>query len=425
MSASPSVLQIGVRDRRTVYVLLSLFMFAYFFAQAMSVSLLSIWFKGPLHLTGEQAGIVFSGNFIAAMISQPIYGYISDKLGMRKYVMWFLAIMVAGCAIFFTQVYEPLLRTNLLLGAVLGGAYLGLTFVAGSFALESYTDRLGRFYGFEFSRVRLWGSLGFAFAAFFSGTLFNINPVINFALASAAGLLLLPIVFLLKPAVATGQLGDIKAVRPQDSLSILKQPRFWGYMVLILGVTNLYLVFDQQFPAYYASQFGDPAVGRAMFGRLNSAQIFVEAGGLFVAPWIVKRFGIKRSLLLASGIMIFRITGSGLVSGPVAISAMKMLHSLELPILVVSNFKYIANHFEARLASTVYMVGVSFGHSLGIALLSPLAGRAYDHIGFAHTYLCIAGLALVFWIASWFTLAPDQKPQGTVSPDLHPQSEVV
>jgi OHS family lactose permease-like MFS transporter len=143
-----------------------------------------------------------------------------------------------------------------------------------------------------------------------------------------------------------------------------------------------------------------------MFGYLNSAQIFVEAGMLFVAPFIVNRTGAKNGMLLAAAIMIVRIAGSGLVEGPVAISAMKMLHSLELPILAVSIFRYIAAHFEARLASTLYLVGVSFGHSLGLAVLSPLVGKSYDLIGFQHTYLLIALGAAVFWIASLFALSP-------------------
>lgn len=400
-------------ERRHTYTLLSLFLFAYFFAQAMTISLLPLWLKGPLGLSGEQTGIVIGANSLAALISQPIYGFVSDKIGMRKHVLSFLALMVVASVVFFTQIYEPLLRSNLMLGAAVGGAYLGLTFYAGSFALESYVDRLGRYYGFEFSRVRLWGSLGFACAAFFSGQLFNISPAINFAFASGAGLLLLPVVFLLKPALTANTLEASKSLKLADSLAVLKMGRFWGYMVLILGVTDLYLVFDQQFPAYYASQFADLAHGRAMFGYLNSAQIFVEAAGMFVSPWIVARLGIKSSLLLASAIMIFRIAGSGLVSGPVAISAMKMLHSVELPILVVANFKYIARHFPTHLASTIYMVGVSFGHSLGLALLSPLAGRGYDHIGFPHTYLCIAGIALVFWAGAWFALSPDQTGRSS------------
>jgi OHS family lactose permease-like MFS transporter len=143
-----------------------------------------------------------------------------------------------------------------------------------------------------------------------------------------------------------------------------------------------------------------------MFGYLNSLQIFIEAGGLFLSPLLVKRIGAKRGLLLAGGIMLVRIAGSGLAVGPLSISAMKLLHSLELPILVVSVFRYIACHFDNRLASTIYMVGVSFGHSLGLAILSTLAGKGYDLLGFPATYLSMAALGLVFWLLSAWLLSP-------------------
>jgi OHS family lactose permease-like MFS transporter len=403
--------------RKTNYTLLSGFLFLYFFAQAMSISLLALWLKNTLHLTGAQTGIVFSANFVFAMASQPIYGFLSDKVGFKKTILWMIAGLVTLSGVFFAFVYGPLLKTNLILGAALGGLYLGVTFIAGSYALESYVDRVGRKDGFEYSRARLWGSLGFAFAAFFSGRLYNIDPMINFALASLAGLLLLPILAMAKVQVSAEEQQRSDSLKPLDALAILKLPKFWGFMVLILGVTNLYLVFDQQFPAYYASQFADPKQGAAMFGYLNSAQIFVEAGMLFVAPFIVNRTGAKNGLLLATAIMIVRIGGSGLVEGPVAISAMKMLHSLELPILAVSIFRYIAIHFEARLASTIYLVGVSFGHSLGLAILSPVAGKSYDLVGFPHTYLMIALVAALFWAAAAFALSPTPRAAPAKSDD--------
>ncbi len=406
----------GSREKTRIYVLLSAYMFAYFAAQAMSISLLSNWLKGTLHLTGEQTGVVFSANFVAALCSQPLYGFISDKVGLRRHVPAFLAAMVGACGFFFVFIYQPLLKANLLAGAVIGGFYLGLTFIAGSFALESYTDRMGRRFGFEYSRVRLWGSLGFAFAAFFSGTLFNIDPRINVFIASAMAVVLVMAVLFMRVPADKDEHEQSSALKISDALAVLRLPRFWGFMVLILGVTDLYLVYDQQFPVYYASQFATPALGREMFGRLNSAQIFVEAIMLFLAPFLVNAVGIKRGLLLASGIMIVRITGSGLVTGPIAISCMKMLHSIELPILAVSLFRYIAAHFESRFASTLYLVGVSFGHSLGLAVLSGAVGRGYDLFGFPHTYLMIGGGAFVFWVVSIFTLARDpQRPSSQPS----------
>jgi OHS family lactose permease-like MFS transporter len=407
-------------ETRRNYTALSAFVFCFFFAQAMAMSLLSIWLTRGLGLSGVEAGTVFSANFIGAMCAQPIYGFLSDRMGFRKAVPAGIAVLVILSGLFFSFVYAPLLQWNIVVGAAVGGIYLGVTYIAGSYALESYVDRVGRKYGFEYSRVRLWGSLGFASAAIFSGRLYNIDPSINFYLASAAGVLLLPMLALARIRPEAGQQEVSNRLTPKDSAALLAQPKFWGFMVLILGVTNLYLVYDQQFPFYFSSLFPTPEAGNAMFGYLNSAQIFVEAGGLFLAPLLVRRIGATQGLMLATAIMIVRIAGSGLATGPLTISACKMLHAVELPILVVSIFRYIAFHFEPRHASTVYMVGVSFGHSLGLAILSPLAGVSYDLIGFQNTYFLIAGLALLFWIASWFALSPTpaELRRGAAGPVL-------
>lgn len=390
---------------RRNYVLLSAYVFFFFFAQAAAISLLSIWLTQTLGLTGVQVGTVFSANFAAAMISQPIYGYLSDRLGFARAVPAAIALLVTLAGLFFSFVYGPLLKSAVLLGAAVGGAYIGVTFVAGSYAIESYVDRVSRRDGFEYSRARLWGSLGFASAALFSGQLYNLDPRINFFLASAAGLLLLPIILAVR--VEDSARGEPqRALKPADSFAVLKDRKFWSFMVLILGVTNLYLVYDQQFPFYFSSLFPTRALGNAMFGYLNSAQIFVEAAMMFVAPLIVRRIGATRGLLLASAIMILRIGASGLAAGPITISLCKMLHSLELPILLVSIFRYIAHHFDARVSATVYLVGVSFGHSIGLAVLSPVAGILYDRVGFQPTYFIIAGFASIFWLASLFALSP-------------------
>jgi OHS family lactose permease-like MFS transporter len=393
--------------RQSNFRFLCSYVFIYFFAQAMSISLLSLWFGSTLKLSGAETGLVFGINSMAAMCAQPIYGFMSDRIGARKHILWLVGGMVSLCALFFVFVYGPLLKANLMLGAIVGAAYLGVTFMAGSYAIESYVDRIGRRDGFEYSRVRLWGSLGFASAAMFSGRLFNINPDINFALASGAGVLMLVLLLVWhstgSAAAPAAEHNAPARVSLAEALGLLRDPNFWRFMVFILGVTNLYLLFDQRFASYFAGMFSDPKTGTAMFGYLNSVQIFVEAAGLFVAPLLVKRIGAKNGLLLAGAIMMIRIAGSGLAVGPLSISCMKMLHSVELPILVVSVFRYIAANFDNRLASTLYMVGVSFGHSLGLTILSPLAGLSYDRIGYSATYFLLAALGVVFLaLSAWF-----------------------
>jgi OHS family lactose permease-like MFS transporter len=409
--------------RQTHFRFLCGFFFIYFFAQAMSISLLAVWLGSTMKLSGTETSFVFSANAFAAMCSQPIYGFVADRVGTRRNILWTVAALVALSGLFFPFLYAPLLKANILLGAAVGGLYLGITFTAGSYAIESYVDRIGRRDGFEYSRVRLWGSLGFASAAAFSGRIYNIDPGINFALASVAGVLMLALLAVWRAGPADAGVRARESVRIADALALLRMPGFWRFMVFVLGVTNLYLVFDQQFSRYFASLFPDPKTGVAMFGYLNSTQIFLEAGGLFLAPLLVRRIGAKNGLLLAGAIMIVRIAGSGLAVGPVSISAMKLLHSVELPILAVSLFRYIARHFDNRFASTVYMVGVSFGHSIGIFALSPLAGIGYDHIGFSSTYLLLAALGLVFLVLSAVFLLP--TPPETKTSGIEPLAEPV
>lgn len=48
-------------------------------------------------------------------------------------------------------------------------------------------------------------------------------------------------------------------------------------------------------------------------------------------------------------VMAMRMVASGLVEGPLLISITKLLHAVELPILLVAIFKYNSLNFDKRL----------------------------------------------------------------------------
>lgn len=77
-----------------------------------------------------------------------------------------------------------------------------------------------------------------------------------------------------------------------DAARLLMLPRFWALVLFVVG-TCIYGVYDQQFPVYFASQFATLYEGNEMFGYLNSFQVFLEAAGMFCAPWLVNRIGAK------------------------------------------------------------------------------------------------------------------------------------
>ena len=401
------------------YLLLSALLFFFFVTWSSSGSLLSIWLHQEVGLQPGDTGIIFSVLSVSALFAQICYGFIQDKLGLRKHLLWYITVLLilSGPAYLL---FGYLLKINILIGSLFGGLYIGLTFNGGIGVLESYTERVARQTHFEFGKARMWGSLGWAVATFFAGLLFNINPQLNFAVASCSGLVFFFLLVRLSVPGDTQALsieGEKSNIKLEDALRLLTLPRFWALVFFVVG-TCIYGVYDQQFPVYFSSQFPTLQEGNAMYGYLNSFQVFLEAAGMFCAPWLVNRIGAKNGLIFAGMIMALRMVSSGLVEGPLLISITKLLHGVELPVLLVSIFKYNSANFDKRLSSTLYLVGFACTSSVIATVLSPLAGYSYEKYGFAESYLFMGALVFCTTFISIFLLRaskPASEPLLTKS----------
>lgn len=143
------------------YPLLSALLFFFFVTWSSSGSLLSIWLHQEVGLKAGDTGIIYAVLSVSALFAQVCYGFIQDKLGLRKHLLWYITalLILSGPAYLL---FGHLLKINVLLGSIFGGIYIGLTFNGGIGVLESYTERVARQSQFEFGRARMWGSLGWA-----------------------------------------------------------------------------------------------------------------------------------------------------------------------------------------------------------------------------------------------------------------------
>ncbi|MCM3254053.1 MULTISPECIES: MFS transporter [Priestia] len=413
-----------MKSSKSLYWKLSAYFFFFFFTWSSSYSLFSIWLGQEIKLNGSATGLIFSVNAIFALCMQPLYGYISDRIGLKKHILFFISCLLVFVGPFYIFVYGPLLQYNVLIGAIIGGLYLGVAFLAGIGAIETYIEKVSRKYKFEYGKSRMWGSLGWAAATFFAGQLFNINPHINFWVASVSAVILVAIIFSVKVEMSSYEMEKAESVTLRDVGNLFLLKEFWFFMIYVVGVTCVYGVYDQQFPIYYASLFPTESIGNQVFGYLNSFQVFLEAGMMFAAPFIVNKIGAKNSLILAGFLMGFRIIGSGLVVGPIGISSIKLIHALELPIMLIAIFKYLAANFDTRLSSILYLVGFQFASQIGASVLSPIAGGLYDSVGFSRTYLIMGGMVLVFNVISMFTLL-NSKKHKFIRKDVQENTQII
>lgn len=386
------------------------YLFMFFITWSIWWSFYAIWLSNILELNGTQVGTIYSLNSFTSLVFMLLYGVIQDRLGTKKHLLWFQSIVLIFIGPFLIYVYEPLLVSNFYLGAILGSIYLGAGFIAGAGFLESYTEKISRKYDFEFGKTRMWGSLGYAVAAFGAGTLLSINPHINFWIASATGILFFVLNFFFKVEISEEEEEETNSLSKEDLMSLFGNKIFWYLVIFLFGTVCIYTVYDQQlFPVYFVQLFADQATGNQIYGYLNSVQVFIEALFLFLAPVIVNKIGTKRSLLLAAGVMCFRIVGSAYVSSGVGISFMKLLHAVELPLLLIASFKYIGLHFDSRLSATVYLVGFKISSEIGVIVFSTVIGYLYDLTSYETTFYILGSFVAFFVIIAMVTLSGDNE----------------
>lgn len=385
------------------YILLSIFDFLYLFAWSSTMAFFVIWTTQHLGISATKTGWLYAINAFIALTMQPFFGFISDKFGTKKSLIFLIIALLLPIGPFFIYVYAPLLVSSFWLGAIIGGIYLGVIFNSGCGVIDSYIDKISRRYSFEYGRVRMWGSLGWAAAAYIVGRNINDNPNLSFWLASIAIILAAVCFMLTKIEVTLEEEKMTSSLKGAHVFELAKNKQFWMLIVFTLFVTQIYDTYDQQFAQYFSLQFSSVDIGNKWYGTLASVQVCFETLFLGLMPWFVNRVGAKWALVIAGTIMSVRILGSAVPLGPVWIAAVKMMHAIEKPLILIAVFKFIAQNFDHKLSSTIYLL-VLFAASIATTVYSPAVGYLYDTIGFANAYIILGVIAGLFTLFSAFSL---------------------
>lgn len=389
--------------------------FLFFAAWGIWWSFYQIWLTSEsagIGLNGSQVGTVYAIQGAITMVLMVVYGMLQDKLDLKRPITIFIGIAAALVGPFVEFIYKPLLQSSFLLGAIVGSLIIAAGFVAAAGLLEAYVERLANRTNFEYGQSRMWGSFAYAIVALVAGLLFPINPMINFWIGSAFGVLFLLAQLFWRPDEAAQErsIEEVAATTPPvaEMVGLLKNSHVWKVIIVVFMSWTFYTIFDQQmFPDFYTSLFSSPEVGQRAYGTLNSIQVFVEAAMMGLVPILLRKLGARNTLLLGIGVMFIRILLCAVFAGPVLISAAKMLHALEVPLCILAIFKYFAIHFNKALSATLYLVAFQLSSQLGNVIMSNPLGSLRDNIGYQPTFLVIAGLVLVAGILAFFLLKKD------------------
>ncbi|MFJ6971824.1 oligosaccharide MFS transporter [Limosilactobacillus mucosae] len=401
------------------YVSNSLNILLFFAGWGIWWSFFQIWLTTKEGFSGAQVGEIYSFNSAFSLIMNLVYSNIQDRLGIRRNLLVFCAVLQVFLGPFFTFLFVPMLRAHFLMGALIGSCYLTLAYLSASPMFEALTERVSRRFNYQYGSARGWGSFGYALSALIAGFLFTIDPALLFWLGSGIAVVLLILLLCWNPIrnekdVAKFENPMVKErenSKPasKDFLNIFKIRSLWEIAIFLVFSGTFYTIFDQQmFPQFFTQFFKTQAIGDHMYGILNSVEVFLEAIMMGFVPLLMKKIGVRRTILVGVTFMFIRIGGCGLITNPVGVSIIKLLHAPETAIFCVVMFRYYTLHYDPRVSATINIV-TGIAGSFGQILLSTPLGILRDHIGYQPTFLVIAGIVFCAGIYGYFIIRKDDQ----------------
>jgi MFS transporter, PPP family, 3-phenylpropionic acid transporter len=358
-----------------------------------------------LYLKSEQfsaadIGILMSLFQISRIFAPNFWGWLADHTAKR--VVWIKLAALLGLLSFIAVFWAHSFFWLFLVMAALSLFTSSIMPLSESLTLAHLAKTKG-----HYSRIRMWGSLGFIVASVVLGFFidwYGIRSLLWFLLAVQIALFVLT--FKLPEAQVTPHAHDKFSI-----WSILKQP---AVMALLLGcalmVTAHGLLYN--FYSIYLEQHG---YSKSMIGLMWSLGVICEIGIFMLMPKIMLRFTLKSILLISLALAVLRFAMIGLVPDNLTLILIaQCLHAFTFGSFHVASVEVITQFFNGRHQAKGQAIYNSIAYGVGGAVGGLAGGFAMQAWGGEYTFMLAAAFPLLGFIVIALGLNLTQT-KGSVS----------
>ncbi|MFB4168625.1 MFS transporter [Virgibacillus sp. JSM 102003] len=377
---------------------LKMLLFSFHATNTIIISFLPLYlnYKG---LNGTEIGWVLAVGPLAAIFSQPFWGYMSDKY---KTVKRMLIICIFGLLISSILFFQ---MDGLLAIILMGFVFYFFTSPIGALG-DSLAQRRADDLHISFGTIRTWGSIGFATSSLIVG-----------AVLSEIGVqyMIWPYLFFgVTALIVAFRLTDVKVesdpIQLNDVKRLAKNKPFIIFLFMIMFLTISHRANDSFIGLYIAELGGgEGLVGIAWFiGVASEAAVFALAGRWF------RKYHTLVFIIFAGTIYSLRWFLYAAVDDPMYILALQFLHGLTFGIFYLASFEYITRLIPSILQSTGHLVFYSVFFGVSGIIGSLTGGALIDSYGGGTLYFVLGCCALFGTISlTAFHLLPyGKKAQG-------------
>ncbi|WP_139368233.1 MFS transporter [Evansella clarkii] len=366
------------QHKKTMLNMKSFYFFS-FFALGGLFPLLSVYLQNEAGLSGAQIGTIMSVGPIVMLLSQPVWGMLSDYTGKPRVLLTVAVVITASTGLLYLFTYEYIWL--LLIAALLALFQSPLVPLSDSMAMN-YVYKHKEHYG----NVRLWGAAGFAVAVWVAGNLSDL-----------AGLQIIFYIFaatmLLSAVFSMGMPRESAEVSPgiKNGLgTLIKMPRFMIFLLVTFLVFGPIMANNFYFGLFIQFAGGSLAgVGFAFLLAAGSEVPFMRWAG----NWI-ERAGILKILFIASLISglrwLFYVAGPS----PVFIYVTTIIQGFSIGLFIPAALQYVIKIAPGEIKATAVSLYSAAGNGLGAWFFTFSAGLLIDWFGILSVYLFYGVLTL-------------------------------
>ena len=372
----------------SLYIRLSGFYWFYFAALGVLLPYWGIYLQGlgfaPARI-GELLGIVQ----VTRLIAPNLWGWLGDRSGQRMRIIRWASL---ASAVSFSGVYAA------------AGSYLWLALATVLFSFFWHASlpqfevvTLGHLgtQVHRYSRVRLWGSLGFIAAVVGMGPLLNIWGTASIPHA----LLLLFVLLWLNSLLVSDAPSTVRATLPTPPIShVLRQPA----VLALFAACFLHQVAHAIYYGFFSLYLGTLSYTQTTIGLLWGLGVSAEVGIFIIMPSLLARFQARRLLLLALALAVLRWQIIGHVADYLpALLLAQMLHAFTFGAFHAASIELIQHFFPGALQGRGQALYSSLSFGAGSAVGSLIAGYLWQGWGPSMMFNLAALLAALAWLIAW------------------------
>lgn len=361
-------------------------------------------------LSLDQVSKVVAFGALFSIVSQPYLSHMFAKSHNKKaFMLMYLSLLaIVNIAIFLVN------QSWIYLFAVLYGI-IALPLIG---TYEIYIEKISAVKGFEYSKVRKWGSIGLGSIAFIGG---SVIALAGFPLLHGLSLVFLAlcawIIYRYFDAIEAQE----QRKKPQYRKAFSNKHVLVIFVMSFLGLGS-YIGIDFAFSPYLTSLTGDATFSNQIFSISTGVKVFLEFATFTVLGVYFKTYNVKKALILVfvlTGIRFLCIS-SGIL--PIVVIG-DQFHGIAFPLFLVTVFKYLRQLVSEDLVPSCYGIVSMLIFGISNFMYPPLFASIQSSAGYSVMYGVNVALSIVTILIGALMLPKmrmNKLERGTASPHTTP-----